>query len=62
MRNLIMITAIAAALFGSVAAWAQSDREGSTEAGMSYSGYGGYYGGAYARYGWHGPYRHYYYR
>jgi|HubBroStandDraft_6_1064221.scaffolds.fasta_scaffold5826324_1 hypothetical protein len=61
MRNLIMIAAIAAALFGSVAARAQSDREGSTEAGTSYGGYGGYYGGAYGRYGGYGV-RHHYYR
>ena len=62
MRNLIMIAAIATALFGSVAARAQSDREGSTEAGTSYGAYGGYYGDAYARYGWHGRYHHHDYR
>jgi hypothetical protein len=62
MRNLIMIAAIATALFGSVAAQAQSSREGSTEAGTSYGAYGGYYGGTYARYGGHGRYRHYDYR
>jgi opacity protein-like surface antigen len=59
MRNLIMIAAIAAVLFGSAAARAQSSQQASTEAGVDYAQSHAAYGyhGAYARYG--GGYRHY---
>jgi hypothetical protein len=65
MRNLVIIAAIAAALFGSVGARAQSSQQASTEAGVdnrlshevygyrgAYARYGGYYDGAYGDYGW----------
>ena len=62
MRNLVIIAAIAAALFGSAAARAQSGQQASTEAGVDNALSHGVYGyrGAYARYGGHyGHYRHY---
>jgi hypothetical protein len=61
MRKLIMIAAATVVLLVPVAAQAQSDREGSTEAGTSYRSHGGYYGGAYARFGGH-YYGHRHYR
>jgi hypothetical protein len=59
MRNLVITAAIAAALFGSVAARAQSNPQASTEAGVDYAQSHAIYGyrGAYARYG--DGYRHY---